>query len=351
METSVVYSGTQSMPLYYDNSSGTRYSEALRTFAAAQDWGKYGITTLVLYFRGIPDNSPTALYAKINGVKVSYNAGAQSTAIPVWKQWNIDLASVGVNLKSIQSLALGVGDGLTGGTGTLFVDDLKLYVTPPRIITPADPGAGGLVGLYTMEGNVQDSSGKAMDGTASGNPGYDQSVAGYGKALYFDGAGDYVSLPVGPLISSSSSMTIAGRVSLFSTSRLWQRVLDFGTGVDNYMFLSPNNGATGTLRFAIRIPGVAEQAVTAPKPLTEGWHHVAIVIDGATGALQLYQDGLLVASGATTVLPKDLGNTTQNWLGRSQFEADPFFGGALDDLRIYNRALSAGEIRYLAGDR
>ncbi len=91
--------------------------------------------------------------------------------------------------------------------------------------------------------------------------------------------------------------------------------------------------------------------MTAPKPLTEGWHHVAILIDGAAGTLQLYQDGLLVASGATTVLPKNLGNTTQNWLGRSQFEADPYFGGAMDDLRIYNRALSPGEIRYLAGDR
>jgi len=351
METGIIHGGKQSMPLYYDNSSGTRYSETLRTFAAAQDWSGYGLTTLVVYFRGDLDNAPAPLYAKINGTRVSYSGNALTTAIPVWKQWNIDLASAGVNLKGIQSLTLGVGDGIAGGTGTLFIDDLVLYVTPPQIITPVDPGDNGLVGLYAMDGNVQDSSGKGMHGTPSGNPEYDQSATGYGKALYFDGVNDHVSLPVGPLINSLSSMTIAARVSLFSASRLWQRVLDFGTGTDNYMFLSPNNGVTGTLRFAIRTPTAAEQAVTASTPLTEGWHHVAIVIDGAAGTLQLYQDGLLVASGATAVLPKDLGNTTQNWLGRSQFEADPYFGGALDDLRIYDRALSPGEVRYLAGDR
>jgi hypothetical protein len=47
----------------------------------------------------------------------------------------------------------------------------------------------------------------------------------------------------------------------------------------------------------------------------------------------------------------DLGVTTQNWLGRSQWTADPFFGGSIDDFHIYNRALSESEVRYLAGDR
>jgi hypothetical protein len=51
------------------------------------------------------------------------------------------------------------------------------------------------------------------------------------------------------------------------------------------------------------------------------------------------------------VLPKNLGNTTQNWIGRSQFTADAFFLGMVDDFRLYNRAVSAAEVRYLAGDR
>ena len=59
----------------------------------------------------------------------------------------------------------------------------------------------------------------------------------------------------------------------------------------------------------------------------------------------------LTSSGPTGTLPQDLGAPTQNWLGRSQYAADGYFDGLLAELSIYNRALSAGEIRYLAGDR
>ena len=104
-------------------------------------------------------------------------------------------------------------------------------------------------------------------------------------------------------------------------------------------------------RFAIRTPTVGEQIVNAPGPLSTGWHHMAVVIDSANMTLRLYQDGTLVSSAATTVLPKDMAMATQNWLGRSQYAVDPYFAGSLDDFCIYDRALSEAEIRYLAGDR
>jgi len=75
------------------------------------------------------------------------------------------------------------------------------------------------------------------------------------------------------------------------------------------------------------------------------------VIDGTALTATVYLDGGAVATSSVAVLPKDLGATNQNWIGRSQFTADGFFNGAVDDFRIYNRALSASEIRYLAGDR
>ncbi len=51
-ETSIVNSGSQSMPLQYDNSVSPFYSEAARTFEAAQNWTVSGADTLVLYFQG-----------------------------------------------------------------------------------------------------------------------------------------------------------------------------------------------------------------------------------------------------------------------------------------------------------
>ena len=357
METGIVHGGRQAMPLYYDNSSAPRSSEAARTFTTAQDWTKYGVTTLVLYFRGDVNNVAAPLYAKINGTKVLYNGGAPSTAIPVWKQWNINLASVGANLKSVKTLTIGIGDGSAGGAGTIFIDDILLYATAPQVVAATDPGTNGLAALYAMEDNVKDGSGKGSNGTVYGDPQYVQGPTGYGKALSFDGLNDYVDLPIGSLLSTVNSSTFVAWVYFMNAGNAWQRIFDFGNAgaasanPNVYMFLTSNNSAR-IVRFAIRnAASAAEQAVNGPAALTTGWHHVAVVIDSAGMRLQLYQDGTPVAGGATTVLPKDLGVTTQNWLGRSQWTADPFFGGSIDDFRIYNRALSESEVRYLAGDR
>ncbi|MBN1510019.1 MAG: discoidin domain-containing protein [Sedimentisphaerales bacterium] len=353
MEMGLVHGGRQSMPLYYDNNAAPRYSETERTFTPAQDWSKHGITTLVVYFRGDPANTAAPLYVKINGTKVLFNGGAPSTALPVWKQWNIDLASVsGANLKSVKTLTIGAGNGSSSGTGTIFIDDILLYAAPPQIVTPADPGAGSLVALYAMEGNLQDSSGKGNHGSTSGEPSFVEGQAGYGQAMNFDGTNDYAVLPIGTLLSTLGSSTLAIWVNYADVGNAWQRIFDFGTGATVNMFLTAENGATMSPRFAITTGSyTTESLVTAPAALGTGWHHLAIVIDAANMTLRLYVDGTSVASGPTVVLPKDLGVMTQNWLGRSQYTADPFFTGVMDDFRIYNRALSDSEIRYLAGDR
>jgi regulation of enolase protein 1 (concanavalin A-like superfamily) len=350
-ERTVVHSGRQSMPLSYDNSSGAVYSEATRTFDTPQDWSRYAIQTLVIYFRGVADNTPASLYAKINNTKVLCNAGAPVTALPVWKQWNIDLAGLGISLASVKSLTIGVGDGQSGGTGTVYIDDIRLYRSAPAVVAPVDPGTGGIVANYTMDGNVQDSSGRNNHGTVVGDMFYEDAPAGHGKALTFNGTNTYVELPLGSLISTLSDMTITMYANFANAGGAWQRIFDFGSGTTSYMFLSPRIGATGPMRFAILASGGAEQQLTAPMTLPSGWHHVAVVIDSATGTMRLHLDGAVVASASTSALPKDLGNTTQNWLGRSQFTADAYYTGSLDDFRIYNRALSEGEVRYLAGDR
>jgi len=345
-EQTILHGGKQSMPLAYENTGGAAFSEAKLTFAAPQDWTQHGFTTLVLFFRGQLSNSPAPVYVKINDTKVSFNNGAAATALPVWKQWNIPLTVAGVNFKSVKSLAIGVEGS---GTGTLFVDDIRLYAVAPEVVTATDPGKTGLVALYTMDDNVQDSSGKNYNGTLNGAAGYDVGIAG--KALNFNGSSTYVDLPIGPLMPTLNSVTVATQVNFSGGTGSWQRIFDFGTDSTNYMFLCPRQGTSGAMRFAIRTTAVGEQIVDSPAAMPLGWHHAAITIDSTTMTMKLYLDGEQVGTAATTLLPKDLGNTTQNWLGRSQYTADAYFFGLLDEFRIYNRVLSASEVRYLAGDR
>ncbi len=355
METANFYGGGQSVPLYYDNSTAPRISETVRTLDPARDttdWTRHGLTTLVLWFRGDPANSPVPVYVKINGTKKLYNNGAPATTMPIWKPFQIDLASVPASdLKNVRTITIGVGDGSAGGTGTILVDEIRLYATAPQIAVPTDPGTKGLEALYSMEGNVKDSSGKARDGTANGGPGYADGSAGYGKALVLDGTNDYVDLPIGNLINTLGGSTFAAWVNFANAGGGWQRIFDFGTGTTDYVFLTPRQGTTGATRCAIRTAAIGEQGVNGPVTLPSGWHHMAVVFDDAAMRIRLYVDGVEVGSGATILLPKDMGVTTQNWLGRSQWPDDGFFTGAIDDFRIYSRPLSGGEILYLAGDR
>jgi hypothetical protein len=85
--------------------------------------------TLVVYFHGTEGNTGQ-LYAKINDSKVVYGGDASDISRLFWQPWSIDLVSLGLNLQSITKLAIGI-DG-NGSAGTLYVDDIGLYVSAPE---------------------------------------------------------------------------------------------------------------------------------------------------------------------------------------------------------------------------
>src|SRR5699024_2998307 len=81
-------------------------------------------------------------------------------------------------------------------------------------------------------------------------------------------------------------------------------------------------------------------------PLDE-WSLVTITV--ADDQATMYIDGAPVASNdSLTTVPADLGITDQNWIGKSQYGADPAFDGAVDDFAIYSRALSSEEVAAMA---
>ncbi|WP_429563477.1 LamG domain-containing protein [Paraburkholderia sp. MM6662-R1] len=128
-----------------------------------------------------------------------------------------------------------------------------------------------------------------------------------------------------------------------------QRVFDFGSGTGRYMFLSPKAGGVNVMRFAITTNGYhGEYHLDGTAALPTGqWTHVAVTLSGST--LTLYVNGAAVKSLSNVPFaPWRIGPTTQNWVGRSQFQADPYFNGLVDEFRIYRGALSASQIAALA---
>ncbi|MFG1671147.1 beta-L-arabinofuranosidase domain-containing protein [Streptomyces sp. Y7] len=159
----------------------------------------------------------------------------------------------------------------------------------------------------------------------------------------------YVDLPAA-VLGGATAITLSAWVRP-SHDGNWARVFDFGDDSTRYLYLAARNGA-GVPRFAVTTGGPGgEQGLdgTAPLPLGR-WSHLAVTLGGGTGTL--YVNGTAVARNtAMSLTPAALGSLTNNWLGRSNFAADPVFAGAYDEFNVWSRALGAAEITELQSAR
>jgi hypothetical protein len=218
----------------------------------------------------------------------------------------------------------GAGGVSNGGAGGQTLPSMFAYY-------PFDQTAGP---------TITDASGNGRNGTLSGTATFPAGVIGNGLSLP-GASGDYVTLP-SAFLQTLTNISITVWVNVH-TDQTWQRVFDFGSSQNVYMFLT-SHAAGANARFAITTAGnTMEQQLNATAVLPTGtWTHVAIVLGSNGGTL--YINGAVVATNpALTLRPADLGAAANNYLGRSQF-ADPYFNGELDELRIYASALTAAQI-------
>ena len=165
----------------------------------------------------------------------------------------------------------------------------------------------------------------------------------YDKGILLKGSENaYVSLPPG-IVSSFTDITISCWVKMVTNER-WMRLFDFGTGESNYIFLTTKNGDGNT---AVTIKTVSgEESIKGPAISLNTWVHVAVTIRDEVGIL--YINGNEVGRNETlTLKPTDLGVTTQNYIGRSQYNADPYLDAYIDEFRIYSQALTGNQIKQL----
>ena len=136
-EQTIVHSGSQSMPMSYDNGVGK--SEATLTLTSNRDWTVKGVNTLTIWFRGNSLNAAEQMYVALNGNARADNDNPDAVTRTSWTEWNIDLqafADQGVNLANVNSITLGLGNKnnpVAGGAGIMFFDDIRLYAPEPVV--------------------------------------------------------------------------------------------------------------------------------------------------------------------------------------------------------------------------
>ena len=212
---------------------------------------------------------------------------------------------------------------------------------PEGPVEPVDPGTGGLVAYYAFENNTEDSSGNGFHGTAMGDPTF---VAGIGMAMDFDGDGDYIDCGNDPKFDITEQITVATWVNIRSIPQAWSAVVNKG---DSAWRISNNNMTTG-MHFGFENGTRGWQAANSETQLNlNEWYHVCGVYDISVGA-KIYING---AEDASNPDKQGITISTYNvWIGdNSQTSDRRYWDGLIDEVMIYNRALSRAEVLYLAG--
>lgn len=153
----------------------------------------------------------------------------------------------------------------------------------------------------------------------------------FSNALVFDGVDDHVNVPHNPSINIIGSFTIEYWIKMTGTTS--RMAIEKGSG-NGYYSYAPS---TITLAF---LSGGALKELYSNSTFNDGeWHHFTGVYDGTQ--IRIYKDGTLDASGAFSG-PVDT-NTSPLFIGARGGSA-LFFGGSLDEVKIFNRALTAAEV-------
>ena len=277
--------------------------------------------------------------AGIQGTRISSSNGLEVWCKPLGTA-NGTTKAVGLLNRNGSSANITVDFSSIGLSGTVTVRDLWAKVD-----------RGSFTGSYTMTvpahgtGMLKISSGPPPTPAPTSVP--QQEPIWSGGPYTLNGTSDYVDLPDN-ITNDLNDFSIACWVNLNSIPD-WVRIFDFGGDTTIFMMLTPASGNTGNPYFCITLAGNdGEQGLNGTSALPTGsWQHIAITKSGNTGIL--YINGQEVDRNTNMTLnPSDMGNTTNNYIGRSQWEQDPYLNGEVGDFFVYNRAISAAEVADLA---
>jgi len=275
--------------------------------------------------------------------------------------------------------AVAAGKALAGGlvtakAGALFSATLRamfwakmklaaLVVTAAAVVTvPAyialKPDSSGLVGHYALaEGKgtqVRDESASANHGKLVGGVTWVQGPRAGTMALDFDGRTGHVQL------ARDASPWLGGT----ATVAYWIKTTQTGgdsdsssPGIVGTAVLDNDDVVWGWLDVQGRLGVVAgagparstQPSAQSQQPVNDGrWHHVGMTRNAATGEVAIYVDGVFQNKAVAGLGPKAAPLTALARFDSIQGQAVYYFRGALCDLRMYSRILSADEIRRLA---
>ena len=361
------------LEFFFDNSSLPYRSEVERTFASPIDLATAAnFKYLSLWFKGSPDASGLYLRLYDNGGidEIVHITNTEIFQTTYWREVLFDLGQFSnIDLTAITKIVIGIADEIPSAsteTATVCIDDIRLYqcrilpefqsaadlngdceidfsdivmlanywLTSGYYVNAVAPDNNHLVAYYEMNdgagSTISDSSGNACHGTlitTAETTTVWAAAGGYeGGCLVFDGTFS-VQLPSSVFSSVTGDLSIS--VWLYSDQQGGPCDIDpaeFGVNSSTWQSL------------------LWENRDSNPADYVDTWNHFAFVKDSAQSLLRIYKNGFLVSQ--ATVSSDPIQATGVSVVG-SDANGEEYYSGKMDDMRVYDYALSQEEILHL----
>lgn len=202
----------------------------------------------------------------------------------------------------------------------------------------------GLQGFWMLDdtgATAIDSSWKANNGTLTGTTIVSNCARGGCKS--FNGSSDYIQVASSGLVTNGAAWTISAWVLTTSTTagHIYREASTASaTPVTGLTILVTSGFASINIRDDASVVATLDSSVSV---IDGKWHHV-VGVQATKSSRTLYVDGVSVATNSTTVGAFTFNNSTIGALHRTPASADLFLTGQVDDVRVYNRAITAQEV-------
>ncbi len=206
-----------------------------------------------------------------------------------------------------------------------------------------------LVAHYKLDGDANDTGlvSPVADGVLNGDPAWTNGRAEVGGSIDFDGSSEWVEIPDANKLDITDDLTVAFWMRVDHFGSRWQTVVIKGVSWDDNVWKFEHAyDNEGGIFFRVGGEGETGVGISGLTDVNDGnWHHIAGTYEKATGAANIYIDGILEAgasAAAGTAIP-----TNDHPLYINLVKDGWHLDGGIDDLRVYKRVLSSTEIEAL----
>ena len=311
----------------YNAGSGGKCTQSMAPFIATQPFSQTNLVGSTASFTVAATGTPPLVYQwSFNGTNIN---GATNSILTLT---NIQLNQAG-----------GYSVLITNAYGSTNSSTAALSVNLPP---PCDQVPAGIMAWWPAEGNANDII-NSNNGTANGALTYAAGLDGL--AFVFDESTSYVSVPASPTLdigSSGSGITIETWIepNSFNINTSGGPIIEWDSSTTDGLQLWVGNNA-----ISANIKDLSNGAHTMNASAimsSNTWQHLALTYDKTNGWAYIYFNGNIVSSNnfgtiiPQTTYPLNIGRRTGEPIGNGET-----YGGLIDELSIYNRALSQAEIQ------